>query len=92
MGGGRRSATPDRVQALIMDFFHQLRNEEEPSSEWVVYQTLIADFYHERAESLVASECVSQLSTPDSASDSRVHFFPQTQSHSIVFRIQIAYI
>lgn len=78
MGGRRRSSSPDGAQALIIDFFHQLRDEEELSSEWVVYQTLITDFYHESAESVEVSQSVSQLSFPYSEFDSLLNKEPQT--------------
>jgi len=75
--GGRRSTSPDGAQALITDYFHQLR-DEELSSEWVVYQTLITDFYHKWAESSTVFQSISQLSISDSEFDSLLRKDPQT--------------
>lgn len=65
----RRSVSLDFAQALITDFFHQLRNEEESCSQFEFHQTLITDFYHEEAESSVVSQSVFELSMKDSESD-----------------------
>lgn len=77
MGGRRRSSSPDGAQALITDFFHQLREEEELSSEWVVHQTLITDFYHEREETVEVSQSVFQPSFSDSEFHSLLDEEPQ---------------
>lgn len=65
----RRSISLDGAQALVTDFFHQLRNEEESSSQFQFHQTLIAKFYHKEAESSAVSQSVSELSMKDSRSD-----------------------
>lgn len=65
----RRSVSLHGAQALITDFFHQLRNGEESStSQFEFHQTLITDFYHEHAESptVSQSQSVSELSLSES--------------------------